>query len=93
LHFERGGDNREVAQHGAAHQAHAGKQRDVGQALGAAGLHAAPVGQPEADHDGDGGAVHASHGQVAREFHGDQHHQAHQCKCGDQAIVAGGSFE
>ena len=42
LHLERGRDDREIAQHRAAHQADAAEQRQVGQTLVAAGLNVPP---------------------------------------------------
>jgi hypothetical protein len=93
LDFERGGDDGEVAQHGPTHQAHAGEQRDVGEAALAARLDAAPVGEAQADEDGDGGAVHAAQREAARHLHRYRHDEAHEGEGHDEAIVLDGFFQ
>jgi hypothetical protein len=46
----------------------AAEERHVRQALVATGLRAAPIGQREADHDGDGRSMDAAEGQPARDL-------------------------
>ncbi len=91
LHFKGRGNNREIAQHGPAHQADASKQRSIGQAFVAPGPGAAPIGEDRSDHDGDGRSARAR-GQAARDLAGKQHDQPHDHEGADQAVLQGQLF-
>ena len=63
---EGGGNDGEVSEHGAAHQAHACEERNVGDTLAAAGDCAADVGQYQAQEDGNGAAMYTALGEAAQ---------------------------
>jgi hypothetical protein len=56
---EGGGDDGEIPEHRAAHQADPGEERHVGEALAAVRHHAADIGENEAEQDGECRAVNA----------------------------------
>lgn len=87
LHLERRGDDGEVPQHGAAHQANAGKQRQVRQAFLPASHGSAHPGQHQADDNGNCRAMDPPIGQALGQHHRHPHDYADEGKRRDQAVM------